>query len=155
MARPGCRRPPVPETELIREAFLLEEELEHAGRGQPAGQRGGLLVRARLPQAVQQVGHAAQVVVGGGIAGRDARLGNCDRNPIRSSATTRSDSASIAAELSASHFIPGTRPRHDSRATRQQPSSALPRALHGAPFALGRSRKVSPAAPAGPLRSAR
>ena len=30
-----------------------------------AGQRGGLLVRARLPQAVQQAGHAARVVEGG------------------------------------------------------------------------------------------
>ena len=33
--------------------------------GGPAGQRGGLLVRARLPQAVQQAGHGARVVEGG------------------------------------------------------------------------------------------
>ena len=41
--------------------------------GGPAGQRGGLLVRARLPQAVQQAGHGARVVegdVGGGITGQ-------------------------------------------------------------------------------------
>jgi hypothetical protein len=39
----------------------------------PAGQRGGLLVRAPLPQGVQQAGHGAGVVeggVGGGIAGQ-------------------------------------------------------------------------------------
>ena len=41
--------------------------------GGPGGQRGGLLVRARLPQAVQQLGHANRVVeggVGGGVAGQ-------------------------------------------------------------------------------------
>ena len=37
--------------------------------GGPASQRGGLLVRARLPQLAQQAGHGARVVegdVGGG-----------------------------------------------------------------------------------------
>jgi hypothetical protein len=33
--------------------------------GGPVGQRGGLLVRARLLQAVQQAGHAGRVVEGG------------------------------------------------------------------------------------------
>ena len=33
--------------------------------GGPAGQRGGLLVRARRPQAVQQAGHGGRVVEGG------------------------------------------------------------------------------------------
>ena len=45
--------------------------------GGPAGQRGGLLVRARLPQAVQQEGHTARVVegdVGGGPAGQRGGL---------------------------------------------------------------------------------
>jgi len=32
--------------------------------GGPAGQRGGLVVRARLPQAVQQAGHAPRIVEG-------------------------------------------------------------------------------------------
>ena len=39
--------------------------------GGPAGQRGGLLVRARLPQAVQQAGHGVRVVEGG-VGGRVA-----------------------------------------------------------------------------------
>ena len=42
------------------------------GGGITGQQRGGLLLRARLPQAVQQPGHGARVVegdVGGGIAG--------------------------------------------------------------------------------------
>jgi hypothetical protein len=34
---------------LIREAFLLEEEHEHAGRWQPTYQLVGLLVRVRPP----------------------------------------------------------------------------------------------------------
>jgi len=60
------------ETELIRKVFLLKKELEHADRRQPVGQRGGLLVRPGLPQAVQQPGHAERVIeggVGGGITG--------------------------------------------------------------------------------------
>jgi hypothetical protein len=36
-----------------------------------SGQRGGLVVRARLPQAVQQVGHGERVV-DGGVGGRVA-----------------------------------------------------------------------------------
>ena len=43
------------------------------GGGITVQQRGGLLLRARLPQAVQQPGHAARVVeggVGGGITGQ-------------------------------------------------------------------------------------
>ena len=43
------------------------------GGGIAGQQRGGLLVRLRLPQAAQQAGHAARVVecgVGGGIAGQ-------------------------------------------------------------------------------------
>ena len=45
--------------------------------GGPGGQRGGLLVCARLPQAVQQAGHAVRVVeggVGGGPAGQRGGL---------------------------------------------------------------------------------
>ena len=38
-------------------------------RGGPGGQRGGLLVRARPPQAVQQAGHGGRVVEGG-VGGR-------------------------------------------------------------------------------------
>jgi hypothetical protein len=53
------------ETELIRGAFLLEEELEHAGRRPSSCQRGGLLVRACLPQPVQQIARAVRVVEGG------------------------------------------------------------------------------------------
>lgn len=64
MARPVCLGLPS-ETELIRGAFLLEEELEHAGRRQSSCQRGDLLVRACLPQPVQQAGHAVRVVEGG------------------------------------------------------------------------------------------
>jgi len=64
MARPGAVGLPS-ETELIRGAFLLEEEPGHAGRRQSSCQRGGLLVRACLPQPVQQAGHAARVVEGG------------------------------------------------------------------------------------------
>src|ERR1035438_8313484 len=58
------------ELEPILVALLLAEELEQACPRQPLGQRGGLLVRARRPQAGQQRGHAARVVegdVGGGI----------------------------------------------------------------------------------------
>lgn len=39
---------------------MLEEEPEHADRCQPICQRGDLLVRARLPQAVRQAGYAAR-----------------------------------------------------------------------------------------------
>ena len=35
------------------------------GGGIPAQQRGGLLLRARLPQPAQQPGHAVRVVEGG------------------------------------------------------------------------------------------
>jgi hypothetical protein len=47
------------EPEPILAVLLLEEELEHACPREPTCQRGGLLLRARLPQAVQQAGHAA------------------------------------------------------------------------------------------------
>ena len=53
------------EPEPILAAFLLAEELEHACHRQPLGQRGGLLLRARLPQAGLQPGHPARVVQGG------------------------------------------------------------------------------------------
>jgi hypothetical protein len=46
-------------------AFLLEKEPEHTGHRQPTYQRGGLLVRAGLPQVVQQGGHGVRVVEGG------------------------------------------------------------------------------------------
>ncbi len=55
------------ETELIRGAFLLEEEPGHAGRRQSSCQCGGLLVRACLPQPVQQA--AAMSVTGSGAPG--------------------------------------------------------------------------------------
>jgi hypothetical protein len=60
------------EPEPILAAFLLEEELEHARPRQALGQRGGLLLRARLPQADQQPGHAQAVEggVGGGLTGQ-------------------------------------------------------------------------------------
>jgi hypothetical protein len=61
------------ETELIRGAVLLEEAPEHADRRQPTRQRGGLLMRARRLQAVQQPGHGVQVVEGG-VGGRVAGL---------------------------------------------------------------------------------
>jgi hypothetical protein len=64
MARPGAVGLPSG-TELIRGAFLLGEEPEHAGRRQSSCLRGGLLVRACLPQPVQQAGHAVRVVEGG------------------------------------------------------------------------------------------
>ena len=81
MARPGCRRPPVRNGTDPR-AFLLEEELEHAGRRQPVCQRGGLLVRARLPQAAQQPGHAVRVVEGGVGGGRGpASAATCSSAP--------------------------------------------------------------------------
>jgi hypothetical protein len=54
VARPGCRRPPV-RNGLIRGAFLLEEEPGHAGRRQSSCQRGGLLVRACLPQPASRL----------------------------------------------------------------------------------------------------
>ena len=58
------------EPELILAALLLAEELEHACPRQSVGKRGGLLLRARRPQAAQQAGHGVRVVegdVGGGI----------------------------------------------------------------------------------------
>jgi hypothetical protein len=76
MVRPGATGLPS-ETELIRGAVLLEEEPEHAGRRQPTCQRGGLLVRARFPQAVQQAGHGGRVVKGdvrGGPVGQRGGL---------------------------------------------------------------------------------
>ena len=45
--------------------------------GGPVGQRGGLLVRPGLPQAVQQPGHTERVVeggVGGGPVGQRGGL---------------------------------------------------------------------------------
>jgi hypothetical protein len=54
-----------PKRKLIREIIRLKEELKHADCRQPVGQRGGLLVCARLPQAAQQVGHGERVVEGG------------------------------------------------------------------------------------------
>ena len=44
--------------------ILFEEQPEHAGCRQPGGQRGGLLIRARLPQPAQQGGHAARIIKG-------------------------------------------------------------------------------------------
>ncbi len=82
MARPGTPAEP----ELIRAAFLLEEQPEHAGRRQPGGQRGGLLTCACLPQPAQQVGHAVRVVAGGDPGGQrpDVRAASCvDRRPTR------------------------------------------------------------------------
>jgi hypothetical protein len=50
-----------PEMELIRAAVLVEVAPEHACCRQPACQRGGLLVCAHPPHAVQQGGHEARV----------------------------------------------------------------------------------------------
>ena len=61
------------EPEPILAAIFLAEELEHACPRQALGQRGGLLLRARLLQAAQQPGQAARVVeqdVGGRITGQ-------------------------------------------------------------------------------------
>jgi hypothetical protein len=44
--------------------LLLEDEPEHACWRKPGCQRGDLLQLARLPQLIQQVDHAARVVVG-------------------------------------------------------------------------------------------
>jgi hypothetical protein len=43
---------------------LFAEQLEHSSCRQPVGQRGGLFICARIPQAVQQEGHGARVVEG-------------------------------------------------------------------------------------------
>jgi len=86
--------------EPIREAFLLEEEPEHAGRGQ----RGGLLVRARLAQAAQQSGHAVRAVEGGvpGGIGFTMRSFHLDNRNIdrRNDATPQNSPELIAAEPS-------------------------------------------------------
>ena len=61
------------------------------------GQRGDLLLRARLPQAVQQVGHGARVVegdVGGGIAGRSAVTCSCAPASRRLSSSLATSSGS-------------------------------------------------------------
>jgi hypothetical protein len=50
------------EPELILRIPLLAEELKHSRPRQPAGQRGDLLGRARLPQAAQQAGHIVRAV---------------------------------------------------------------------------------------------
>jgi hypothetical protein len=49
-----------PELELIRAAALVEVGPDHACCRQSVCQRGGLLVCARLPHAVQQGGHEAE-----------------------------------------------------------------------------------------------
>src|ERR1700728_3314855 len=64
-SRPGRARlvpmsSPIPEPILM--VLLLAEELEHACPGQAVDQRGGLLLRARLPQPVHQPGHAVRAV---------------------------------------------------------------------------------------------
>ena len=63
------RRGYVPLIALMpRPAMQIQDRPDAAE--QPTCQRGGLLLRARLPQAVQQPGHGARVVeggVGGGI----------------------------------------------------------------------------------------
>ena len=58
------------ESKPILAALLVTEELEQASPRQPVGQRGGLLLRARLPQSVQQCGRVDRVVEGdvGGVA---------------------------------------------------------------------------------------
>jgi hypothetical protein len=45
-------------------AVLLEEEPEHAGSRQPVCQYGGLVMRPRRPQPVQQPGHGVPAVEG-------------------------------------------------------------------------------------------
>ncbi len=55
--------------EPIMPTVMVKYGLSSTGRRQPIGQRGGLVVRARLPQAVQQAGHAVRVVEGG-VGGR-------------------------------------------------------------------------------------
>ena len=64
-------------SEPILAALLLAEELEQACSRQPLGQRGGLLLRASLPQAVQQPSYASRAVegdVGGGASGQRGDL---------------------------------------------------------------------------------
>jgi hypothetical protein len=51
------------------------------GHGGPAGQRGGLLVGARCPQAVQQRGHGGRVVEGAWAAARPASAAACSCAP--------------------------------------------------------------------------
>ena len=101
--------------------------------GRVAGQqRGGLLVRARLPQAAQQPGHAARVVeggVGGGVAGQQrggllvrARLpqavqqnghavrvveGGVGGGPVRGAGVARAGSAEAGRGSAAARRSPG------------------------------------------------
>ena len=79
MARPGCRRPRVRNGTDPQGLAAQEEEPEHAGCRQPADQRGGLLVRARLPQAAQQ----ARPRRSGRRGGRGRRPGWPARRPAR------------------------------------------------------------------------
>ena len=76
--RPGWAAISLPaEPEPILTILLLAEKPEQASPRQPPGQRGGLLLRARLPQPGQQPGHAVQVVegdVGGGASGQRGGL---------------------------------------------------------------------------------
>src|SRR6516165_9940728 len=75
--RPGWAAISLPaEPEPIRIALLLEEKLEHAFPWQPLGQRGGLLLRARIPQAVQQPDHGARVIEGGVLSGATRQHGD-------------------------------------------------------------------------------
>ena len=54
--------------------------------GGPVGQRGDLLLRARLPQAVQQEGHGVRVVEGGVGGGRRGQRGDLLLAPASRSA---------------------------------------------------------------------
>ena len=57
------------ETEPILAVVLLAEEPEQACAWQSVDQHGGLFLRARLPQAVQRLGHTGAEVVDRGVGG--------------------------------------------------------------------------------------
>jgi hypothetical protein len=79
------------ETELIYETFLLEKEPEPARCRQAVCQGRGLLVRAGLPEAVQQACRVVRVIeggVGGGPAGQRRGLLMRARLPQRISTAT-------------------------------------------------------------------
>jgi hypothetical protein len=64
----GCRRITA---ELVQRliASLFAEQIEQSFAGEPIGQRGDLVLRARLPERVQRAGDAVRVTEGG-VLGR-------------------------------------------------------------------------------------
>jgi hypothetical protein len=108
---------------VSRSAFRVEAE--HPGSWQPVGQQADLLVRANLPQAVQQYGHAVRVIeggVGGGPGGQFSEL--LVRRVVRMS--SRSISAAKAATANSSRSArpaASVSPRHVHHAAGQYPTT--------------------------------